>query len=702
MKPIKNTITYSICLSMSLLSQTFAQETTVLDEIKVSTENSNYSAQNDNYYKTKSQSATKTDTPVRETPQSVQVVSNEIIKELNAVKIEDILDYTSGVSRQNNFAGMWDNFSIRGFAGNENTGMSLLKNGFADNRGYNAPRDTANIESIEFLKGPSGSLYGNSEPGGTINIVTKQPKFTSEHSIKTDVGSYDFYRMALDSTAPINDNLAYRLNVATEKKGSFRDHIESQRYVVAPSLLYAISDDTFVSYMGEFIEQKAPFDRGIALIDGKNVMNPKNFLGNPDDGDVTLKNQTHQLKLEHYFSDSWSSRMGVAYKNNSLKGFGSEIIPDTKVTTNGQNLLRTRYRDYTSDDIQFQADLQNVTDIKDATNTLLFGVETYRFKQDSILYTNKGTVRVDNIRSNPTYTVLKTGLGSLSTDKYEEQKGVALFVQDEVAYKDFRFLTGLRYDEVRMDNVNHLDSSSVKQNDYAVSPRVGITYLIDDMWSVYTTSGTSFRPNTGTDIDGKTFESERSVSIETGLKFESEDKKTGGTLSLYQIEKKNVLAKDPNDDSYFIATGKVRSKGIEFDFNGKITDNIKANFNYTYTDAKVIEDSTYEGNELLNIPKHTSSVLLMWEDSLSLNSSYGIGTGVTYVGRKAGNVNNDFYLPDYTTAKIVSYYKVNKELNFSLNIDNLFDKEYIASSYDRSWLTVGNPRTATLSMTYKF
>ncbi|KLE04309.1 TonB-denpendent receptor [Aliarcobacter butzleri L353] len=534
MKPIKNTITYSICLSMSLLSQTFAQETTVLDEIKVSTENNNYSTQNDNYYKTKSQSATKTDTPIRETPQSVQVVSNEIIKELNAVKIEDVLDYTSGVSRQNNFAGMWDNFSIRGFAGNENTGMSLLKNGFADNRGFNAPRDTANIESIEFLKGPSGSLYGNSEPGGTINIVTKEPKFTSEHSIKTDVGSYDFYRMALDSTAPINDNLAYRLNVATEKKGSFRDHIESQRYIVAPSLLYSINDDTFVSYMGEFIEQKAPFDRGIALIDGKNVMNPKNFLGNPDDGDVTLKNQTHQLKLEHYFSDSWSSRMGVAYKNNRLKGFGSEVTPATKITTNSIN-LRTRYRDYSSDDIQFQADLQNVTDIKDVTNTLLFGVETYRFEQDSILYTNKDTVRVDNIRSNPTYTVLKTGLGSLSTDKYEEQKGVALFVQDEVAYKDFKFLTGLRYDEVRMDNLNHLDSNSVKQNDYAVSPRVGITYLIDDMWSVYTTSGTSFRPNTGTDIDGKTFESERSVSIETGLKFESEDKKTGGTLSLYQI-----------------------------------------------------------------------------------------------------------------------------------------------------------------------
>ena len=205
MKPIKIQ-----SLLLLLLSQSFAQETTVLDEIKVSTENSNYSTQNDNYYKTKSQSATKTDTPIRETPQSVQVVSKETLNNLNIVRVADAIDYTSGISKQDNFGGIWDNFAIRGFAGHEDTGMSLLKNGFADNRGHNAPRDTANIESIEFLKGPSGSLYGNSEPGGTINIVTKQPKFTSEHSIKTDVGSYDFYRMALDSTAPINDNLAYR------------------------------------------------------------------------------------------------------------------------------------------------------------------------------------------------------------------------------------------------------------------------------------------------------------------------------------------------------------------------------------------------------------------------------------------------------------------------------------------------------------
>ncbi|MDN5105884.1 TonB-dependent siderophore receptor, partial [Aliarcobacter butzleri] len=683
MKPIKIQ-----SLLLLLLSQSFAQETTVLDEIKVSTENSNYSTQNDNYYKTKSQSATKTDTPIRETPQSVQVVSKETLNNLNIVRVADAIDYTSGISKQDNFGGIWDNFAIRGFAGHEDTGMSLLKNGFADNRGHNAPRDTANIESIEFLKGPSGSLYGNSEPGGTINIVTKQPKFTSEHSIKTDVGSYDFYRMALDSTAPINDNLAYRLNVATEKKGSFRDHIESQRYVVAPSLLYAINDDTSISYMGEFSEQKAPLDRGIALINGKNTMNSKIFLGNPEDKDITLKNQTHQLKLEHYFSDNWSSRVGTAYKKNNLRGEATEIIP-SKVITGDSTTLRYRDRYFDEDDIQLQADIKGIQELGEVTNTILFGVEAYRFKQDFTIYDNSNSFEVANLQSrNPTYKVLPGSGIFLHTDKREEQNGVALFVQDEIAYKDFRFLTGLRYDEVKIDrnrfNRFTKQTEQTTQNDYAVSPRIGITYLIDDMWSVYTTSGTSFRPNSGTNKEGDTFEPEKGVSVETGLKFESEDKKFGGTLSLYQIEKKNVLMTDPNDADETTAAGKVRSKGIELDLNGKLTDNIRLNANYSYTDAKIVKDTIREGNELLNIPKHSSSVLLMWEDSLSLNSSYGIGTGVTYVGRKAGNYNNDFYLPDYTTVKLVSYYNVNKNLNFQLNVDNLFDKEYIASSYDIS------------------
>ena len=518
----------------------------VLEAITVEN-NSSISEDEYSYYKTKSTSATKTDTPLRETAQSVQILNREVIDDVNAVTLKDTLSYVSGISQQNNFGGMWDNFSMRGFSGHENTGMSLLKNGFSDNRGYNAPRDTANIESIEFLKGPSAALYGNSEPGGTININTKQPKFKPEYSIETSAGSYDFYRTSTDLTGPINESVAFRLNAAIQKDGNFRNYVESNRNVVAPSLIWSVNDNTFLTYNGEYIEQKAPLDRGIVAINGDlKAIDSKTFFGNPNDGDMNLKNYTHQMKLEHYFSDSWSSNAGIAYKDNSLEGYGSEVKPFANVTSDSV-LLRTRYRDYTSDDLSFQADVKNVSNIANMKNTFLLGTEAYKFESDTVMYNLNNSVRVSNIYSNPTYTTLATGKGTLSTDRSEEHNAIALFSQDEIEVGKFRFLAGVRYDQIDIDSTNNINKKTTTQNDYAVSPRLGVTYLLDEQWSVYTTTGKSFRPNTGVDINGDTFEAEEGVSLETGLKFESLNKRFGGTLSLYQIDKQNVLTgSDPS------------------------------------------------------------------------------------------------------------------------------------------------------------
>lgn len=713
-KTIYLIMTSLITLPSCMLSSDIKSNDKVLLESIIVENNSSSNKEEYSYYKTKSTSATKTDTPLKEISQSVQVVNREVIDDVNAVTLKDTLSYVSGISQQNNFGGMWDNFSIRGFSGHENTGMSLLKNGFSDNRGYNAPRDTANIESIEFLKGPSAALYGNSEPGGTININTKQPKFKPEYLVETTVGSYDFYRISTDLTAPISQSVAFRLNAATQKDGNFRNYVESNRNVISPSLLWSINDNTFLTYNGEYIEQKAPLDRGIVAINGDlKAIDSKTFFGNPNDGDMNLKNYTHQMKLEHYFSDSWSSNAGMAYKDNSLKGYASEVKPFTNVTSDSV-LLRTRYRDYTSDDISFQADVKNVSNIANMKNTLLLGTEAYKFEADTVMYNLNNSVRVSNIYSNPTYTPLATGKGTLATDRSEEHNAIALFSQDEIEVGRFRFLAGIRYDQIDIDSTNNINKKTTTQNDYAVSPRVGITYLLDEQWSVYTTSGKSFRPNTGVDINGDTFEAEEGLSLETGLKFESLNKRFGGTFSLYQIDKENVLTGSDPSGNYSIAAGEVRSKGIELDINGKVTNNVKISTNYAYTNTEITKDSggavdyltgnvvNLEGKELSNVPKHSGGILAMWEDSLSSSSSYGIGSGISYVGKREGNYINSFTLPDYTTVKLVSYWKADKNLTLKFNIDNLFDKEYIVSSYDRSWLTPGDPRNYTLSMNYKF
>jgi iron complex outermembrane recepter protein len=667
------------------------------------------------YYITESDSATRTGTPLRETAQSVQVLSSEIISDINAVNIDDTVDYVSGVSRQNNFGGMWDNIAIRGFAGNENTGMSLLRNGFADNRGFNPPRDTANVEKIEFLKGPSGALYGNSEPGGTMNVVTKKPEFSPKNQIETTVGSDNFYRVAGDSTGGITDSFAYRLNLAFERKDSFRDHVESERLLIAPSLFWALSDNTFLSYDGEHIKQGGTLDRGIVAIDENvNIMNHETFLGNPSDGDNTLKNYTHQLKLEHDFLNNWTAKAGVAYKTGSLKGVASEVKPFVNVTGDSVK-LRTRDRDYSSKDLSFQADLKGEFEItKDIKNTLLVGVESYDFEIDSVMYTLNNSVQVDNILSNPTYTVLATGKGTKTTDRLEKQEGTAVFVQDEIALGDsFRLLGGLRYDSVDIEMTNRNTNITTEQSDYAVSPRIGLTYLLDPKWSIYATSGKSFRPNTGVDENGNSFEAEEGLSFEVGVKFESLDKTVGATLALFQIEKENVVSSDPSG-TYSIATGEVRSKGLEFDINGKLTENIKVSANYAYTDTEVTKDNggikdwatgevvNLEGKQLSYVPKHSGGLLVMYEDTIQNNGKYGIGGGVSYVGKRAGNYINSFYVPGYTTTQLISYWQIKDDLTFKFNVNNLFDKEYIESGYDRSWLAPGSPRSFTLSMNYKF
>lgn len=667
------------------------------------------------YYKTEASSSTRTGTPLLETPQSVQIVTGEVLDDFSLVSLNDTLDYTSGISRQNNFGGIWDNFSIRGFSGHENTGISMLKNGFADNRGYNAPRDAANIETIEVLKGPSGSLYGNTEPGGTINIVTKQPKFSNENSITTMVGSDDFYRVAADITGPLSESFAYRLNVAAEKKKSFRDYIESERYVVAPSFLWEFNDTTYLSYMGEYIRQEAPFDRGIVAFDGDlDGVDYKTFFGNPTDEKMILQNYTHQLKLEHQFSDNWSAKVGLAYKTGDFKGTGAEVKPFVNVTTDSL-MLRSRYKDFESDDISLQADIKNVSTIKGLKNTLLFGMETYRYELDFALYNLNNAVRMDNIRSNPTYTTLATGKGNIIRDENQVQKGMAFFAQDELALSDaWRLLVGLRYDEMDTHLKNYHNDTSSSQNDYALSPRIGLTYMINSNWSWYATSGKSFRPNSGVDVDGNTFEAEEGISLETGLKFESDDKDIGASFALYRIDKENVLTGSDPNGVYSIAAGEVRSQGIEFDIGGQITSNVKINANYTYTDAKVTKDSggavdwssgavvNLEDQQLSNVPKHSGALLLMWEENISNNSSYGIGSNVVYVGKREGNYINSFTLPDYITVGLTSYWQATKNLKVKLNINNIFDEEYIASSYDRSWLTPGSPRSFALSMNYKF
>ena len=654
-------------------------------------------------------SGAKTALPLRELPQSVRVISRQAIDDLGAVRLDEVLDYVGGVSRQNNFGGLWDNIAIRGLAGNENTGMAMLVNGFAGNRGFNAPRDMANVERIEFLKGPAAALYGASEPGGTLNIVTKKPRRAAGQSAEFYAGSHDFYRAALDATGPVGESAAYRLNLAKEDRGSFREHIQARRSVVAPAWSWQVDADTTFDYSGEWLRHQTPLDRGVVAIDNQLGAVPRaRFLGEPADGDVTVDNQTHQWVLERGLSDAWRLRAGLSYREGSMQGFSTE---PTQLQADGRTLWRQRrHRDYSSDDLALQAELGGRLQHDDVAHDLLAGVEAYRFRLDQrMLRINPSAAApyaIDLFA--PVYGQAQpTPLPN--TDTHELQRNTALYAQDAISLSPrWRAVAGVRVDRFDQSQENRRTALRTDQNPSATSPRLGLSYLADAAWSFYANAGRSFRPNPG--AEGQSFEPESARALEAGAKWERADRRLGATAAVFVIRKRNVVTSLPGGTS--LAAGQVRSRGAEFDLAGQVTAAWRLSASLAYNDVRVERDFTLEqGGRLLNVPRVNGSVLAVREGVLDGGGRFGVGGGFTHMGERLGQARTQteanagapaFNLPAYTTAKAVAYWRINPRLNLSLDVDNLFDTTYYTSSYSRVWVTPGSARAITLGVQARF
>lgn len=670
--------------------------------------------QSGEYNGRESDGATKTDTPVLEVPQAVRVVTRQLVDDLGALKIDDVLDFVAGVSRQNNFGDTWDNIALRGFAGHEDRTMSLLRNGMPSNRGFNAPRDTANLERIEFLKGTMGALYGSSEPGGTVNLVTKQPRFSAGHSVEAYYGSHDYKRLALDSTGPLNGStnepatLAYRLNVSAEDKGSFRDHVHSRRTLVAPALTWRLTPDTRLRYDGEWLRQEAPLDRGVPVIGGRLGAVPiSRFYGEPGDGDITIDNQTHQLFLDHALSRDWELRAGLQHKRGTLAGRATEphqygpgsLGCATSMDTRDWLCRRVRERDYASQETSAQVEAHGRIVTGALRHDLLVGAEAARFTQNRTLLDHAGGLRdaVGISVSNPVYgqiaapalsPVLTAWNGTLKDSQQ------AVYLQDQVAWGDWRLLAGLRHDRTRSRYASRIDGSVAEQEPSATSPRLGLTWLLQPHLSVYASIGRSFRAQTEADASGRMFEPQVGTAKELGLKWESADGRLGATAALFDIAKRHVPKYDANTDTY-VELDRVRNQGLELELTGQLAPGWRVALAYAYLDADP---------NLTQFARHSGSAFVVRELALADGALLGLGGGLTHVSTRSGE---DPYaappqLPAYTIAKLTAYWRVNAALRVSLDVDNLFDKTYYASAYNRVWVTPGSPRQVTLGAQYKF
>ncbi|MGY4534897.1 iron complex outermembrane receptor protein [Pseudomonas sp. TE3786] len=665
-----------------------------MEEISITAEHADERADGPvrGYRATRSSTATRTDTDIRDTPQSINVVPAQVLTDLNSTRIDRALDFAGGVSRQNNFGGLtFLNYSVRGFTTGE-----LYRNGFAYNRGSNSAPDTASIERIEVLKGPAASLYGRGDPGGLVNIVSKKPQADAFNTLQLSAGSWDRYRSSLDVNTPLNEQgtVLSRVNLAVEDNHSFRDHVGSQRQLVTPTLSWQLSPDTFLLIESEFSRSESVFDRGVPAVNGEmGSVSRSTFLGEPNDGDIRNDNQLLQISLEHYLNDNWKTRLASHYSQGTLNGDSSE----TQRLVGAQVSRFYRQRDFEWNDSITQAELHGTFELAGWEHQVLTGLEYENYRNSQKYPQSLTSLGYGVDIYQPVYGQPKPALAS-KNDFFEHTESYALNLQDQILISDnWRGLLGVRLERVEQHSLNRSTGLDNRQDKDVATPRAGLLYQLTPQVGVFANASTSFKPNSiGT--QGQVFKPEKGLGYETGLKLDLLDGRLGATVALFHIDKENVLTSDANGDS--IAAGKARSQGLDLQFSGQLSDAVRIIGAYAYLDAEVTQDNVIkEGSDLLGIARNSASLMAVYEVQSGAWRGSDIGVAGNYVGDRSGQTGTQFELPAYSTVDLLAHYKASETVTVGFNLNNLFDRTYYERSYNSTWVLPGDPRNFSVSLT---
>jgi iron complex outermembrane receptor protein len=654
------------------------------------------------YHATRSASATRTDTSIHETPQSISVVSKDVVEDIGATRLQDALDYAGGVGRANNFGGQGlTTFTVRGFTTGE-----FYRNGFPINRGYPNMPDANSIERLEVLRGPATMLYGRGDPGGTFNVVSKQPLAEPKVTLGSQLDDQGMQRATLDASGPLDEQgrLAYRLNVVGEGGDTFRDHVETERYGVTPVVTWQATDDTKVIFEGDFMRNNHPLDRGLTrYANQKGTPSRDTFWGEKDIGKLHNDNNMAQLRFEHLLNDDWTLGGGFQWLDGTLQG---NAIEANSLAADGRTLSRNfNYRKLEWTDKDTQLNLTGHFSTGGFDHTLLTGVEFEDYDYKSIIQRSSGLAGSYPIDIfDPVYGQPRPALTRTPTHDKENLKTYAAFVQDQVALTDrLKVLAGARFERFEHDYESYV--TGVKPwnaADNAVTPRVGVIYDLTETVAVYADAARSFKPNTGAAREGGGFEPEKGKSYEMGIKWEALERQLSVDAAIYQIEKKNVLTTDPLDSTFSVAAGQVRSRGFDLNVAGNITPEWRVIGGYAYVDAEVTKDNTIRvGSRLANIPRNSFSLLNVYEFQDGSLKGLGLGAGGKYVAERVGQTSNTpFSMGAYTVVDLLGYYKVNDKVRLNLDVKNLFNRDYEEGAFGNVYAYPGEPRTVQVGIAY--
>jgi iron complex outermembrane receptor protein len=649
------------------------------------------------YRATRSASATKTDTPIREIPQAISVVPAAVLEDLGSGDVERALEFAGGVAKQNDFGGLTlYEYSVRGFTTSE-----FYKDGFSANRGYPSTPDAANIERIEVLKGPAASLYGRGDPGGTVNLVTKKPQADTFAHLQTSAGSWDRYRTSLDLNSPLDEqgDLLARLNLAVEDNNSFRDHVSSERLFAAPSLSWQLNPDTRVLLEAELVRHRSVFDRGIVAPNNRlGSVSRSTFLGEPSDGDIENDNNLIQASIEHALNDTWQLRLASHFKEGQLAGDASE---NQALAGDGRTLTRRfRERETTWHDSITQLELRGEVQFGGLQHQLLIGseYENYRKNERVTEIRPRSDIDIyDPVYGRPRPTGARSG-----SDAHEQVQSHALNLQDQIVFSErLRGVLGMRFERFDQSIDNKANGVRSSQQHDALTQRAGLLYQLTPTVGLFANASTSFKPNNGLDRSDRSFDPEQGVGYEAGVKLDLLDSRLSATLGAFHLTKENVLGADPVDASFQTAAGEARSQGFDLQLSGQLTDALRVIGAFAFVDAEVTkgDEALPAGSRLLGVARQSGSLLGVYEFQDGWLRGSDLGAAVSYVGDRSGQTGSDFSLPAYHTVDLLAHYAVSPRIKLGAHLNNLFDEKYYERSYSNLWVMPGEPRKLSVNLT---
>lgn len=689
----------ALCLAQSAFAQAAdapANTTTApqLQEVRI-----NASTEKDmGFAPVEAQTAGKAPMRRLETPQSVSVVTREQMESRQITNVQQALQTVAGVSPVNFGRRGFDDLNIRGFRSTE----SILVDGLVQSPGMWAKLQPYGYERFEVLKGSASVLYGQVQPGGIVNAVSKRPKKEPLNEVGIEVGSFGQRTLQADVNRPLSESgkTALRINAQVTDADDPTQFVYRKDRWFAPSLSIDLGAQTdlvlFATYSrSEWMRQQGITPYGTLLPNRNGTLSRTLFTGEPAFGVYDVESTTIGYALEHQVSPAMTFRQNVRYETE--KGTGN-FVSNQALQANQRLQNRSASRQYMDYDL-LATDTSLLTRFEalGVKHQLVTGLDVR--SGHSLLASRSCSIAALDLFA-PAYGVQANCPAALTSDAPGKLTVGALYAQDQIKFgQGWTALVGLRRDWSTSDTDNHISRVQTRQKDSATTLSAGLVYEFQPGWAAYGSYGESFLPTSGLAFNGTPFVPETGKQWEAGLKYEAPGGQLTGALALFDLVRENVTTADPVNTGFSVQTGQQRARGLEVELGADLKNGIKLTSAYTYTQTKVTRDNNAAivGLPLNLTPRHTLTAWATYK--LPQYQRVTLGLGGRYVSEQVGSY--PFTLPSYVVADAsISYAGPNYRL--TAGVKNLFNKAYYDGAINANVVSPALPRNFSLGLTYFF